>query len=79
MEYAGYCLGQLHVIVLVSAASLILDSVTQEYAILKTKAVILEPTLALFTSCKWLECICISGKLVHLSTAEIKAGFCPIS
>lgn len=79
MEYAGYCLGQLLFIVLISAASLILDSITQEYAILKTKSIIVEPTLALFAGCKWLECFCISGKLVHLSIAEIKAGFCPIS
>lgn len=42
--YAGYCLDQLHFIVLISA-SLILYSITEEPAVLKTKAVVLEPAL----------------------------------
>lgn len=44
MGYAGYCLDQLHFVVLISA-SLILASITQECAVLKTKALRLEPIL----------------------------------
>lgn len=44
MGCAGYCLYQLHLVTLISAF-LILDSITQQCAVLKTKAVVLEPTL----------------------------------
>lgn len=46
VEYAGCYLDQLHFIVLISASP-ILHSITQECAVLRTEAVMQEPTLSL--------------------------------
>lgn len=74
MEYAGYCLGQLRVIVLISANP---GLIAQEFAVLKTEAVTLQPALALCCSkCSERSCVCIGDRCLCLTTSEIKASFC---